>query len=309
MGAAVGFVGIDNVSLIEVVATCNDGIQNGDETGVDCGGSCLPCSTSNQPQIAATTPPARPVADVVSVFSDAYSNISVTEWGPNWGSSSSRINDVTIASNPTKVMVVAAGQVFAGIDFAAAAFNATPFTHFHMDYWIADPVPAGQVLDIKLSNHIGGAGETNAISYTVAAQGNQWVSLDIPLANFVAASAPANLDRSAIAQIVITAARADASIPLNVYMDNIYFHKNTLMATGEVVSNKRIVASPNPVISGQNVSFSNDVKEFEVYSVTGQLIKSAKANSLNTQGMKSGVYLVKAVTSKGDKQTIKVIVK
>lgn len=25
--------------------TCNDGIQNGDETGVDCGGSCAPCDT------------------------------------------------------------------------------------------------------------------------------------------------------------------------------------------------------------------------------------------------------------------------
>ncbi len=28
--------------------TCNDGIQNGDETGVDCGGSCDPCQTNNQ---------------------------------------------------------------------------------------------------------------------------------------------------------------------------------------------------------------------------------------------------------------------
>ena len=28
-----------------VVPTCNDGIQNGDETGVDCGGSCEPCNT------------------------------------------------------------------------------------------------------------------------------------------------------------------------------------------------------------------------------------------------------------------------
>ncbi|TXD83891.1 T9SS type A sorting domain-containing protein [Subsaximicrobium wynnwilliamsii] len=28
--------------------TCNDGIQNGDETGVDCGGSCTPCQTGNQ---------------------------------------------------------------------------------------------------------------------------------------------------------------------------------------------------------------------------------------------------------------------
>ena len=42
-------IAIDNVSLSEPVApTCNDGIQNGDETGVDCGGSsCAPCSTSD----------------------------------------------------------------------------------------------------------------------------------------------------------------------------------------------------------------------------------------------------------------------
>ncbi len=28
--------------------TCNDGIQNGNETGVDCGGDCTPCQTGNQ---------------------------------------------------------------------------------------------------------------------------------------------------------------------------------------------------------------------------------------------------------------------
>ena len=42
-------IAIDDVQLLEPVApTCSDGIQNGDETGVDCGGSsCAPCSTSN----------------------------------------------------------------------------------------------------------------------------------------------------------------------------------------------------------------------------------------------------------------------
>ncbi|MFD2822446.1 immunoglobulin-like domain-containing protein [Lacinutrix iliipiscaria] len=41
-------IAIDNINLSEPVApTCNDGIQNGNETGVDCGGSCAPCSTSN----------------------------------------------------------------------------------------------------------------------------------------------------------------------------------------------------------------------------------------------------------------------
>ncbi|GAA4278077.1 hypothetical protein GCM10022259_28020 [Aquimarina mytili] len=37
-----------NVRIFEngTTPTCNDGIQNGDETGVDCGGSCQPCNTS-----------------------------------------------------------------------------------------------------------------------------------------------------------------------------------------------------------------------------------------------------------------------
>ena len=37
----------ENSSIIPDVPTCIDGIQNGDETGVDCGGSCTPCSSSN----------------------------------------------------------------------------------------------------------------------------------------------------------------------------------------------------------------------------------------------------------------------
>ncbi len=31
-----------------VTATCTDGLQNGEETGVDCGGSCKPCETTSE---------------------------------------------------------------------------------------------------------------------------------------------------------------------------------------------------------------------------------------------------------------------
>ncbi|MBK8493398.1 MAG: hypothetical protein IPL49_21600 [Saprospirales bacterium] len=31
----------------EEIATCDDGIMNGDETGIDCGGTCAPCPTCN----------------------------------------------------------------------------------------------------------------------------------------------------------------------------------------------------------------------------------------------------------------------
>lgn len=38
--------GIDCGGSCAPCATCDDGIQNGDETGIDCGGSCDPCETS-----------------------------------------------------------------------------------------------------------------------------------------------------------------------------------------------------------------------------------------------------------------------
>ena len=39
--------GVDCGGSCDPCPTCNDGIMNGDETGVDCGGSCDPCPTCN----------------------------------------------------------------------------------------------------------------------------------------------------------------------------------------------------------------------------------------------------------------------
>ncbi|MCL6272722.1 DUF4856 domain-containing protein [Muricauda sp. 2012CJ35-5] len=36
----------DDDGSVDPIATCSDGIMNGDEEGVDCGGSCEPCGTS-----------------------------------------------------------------------------------------------------------------------------------------------------------------------------------------------------------------------------------------------------------------------
>lgn len=311
MGAATGFVGIDNVSLIAVVATCNDGIQNGTETGVDCGGSCAPCAVTG-PTSAAPTPPARAATDVVSIFSDAYTNIAVNEWGPNWGPSSSAITNLSVAGNATKLMDVNAGQVFAGIDFAPSKFDATPFTHFHLDFYIPNPIPVGQVIVVKLSNHIGTGGETNAIDYThPVTTGGSWVSLDIPLSSFTYAggSPTGTLDRSAIAQIVLTAARADGNVPVDIYLDNIYFHKNTVLATSETQLKSGVKMYPNPVKAGEMVTVDGKAKTLEVFSTNGQKIRSSANNTITTEGLAKGLYIIKTTTESGEVQSSKLIVK
>lgn len=47
--SATFFLSILIISSCKKKATCTDGVQNGTETAVDCGGSCTPCSTPTPP--------------------------------------------------------------------------------------------------------------------------------------------------------------------------------------------------------------------------------------------------------------------
>ncbi|MEQ6124336.1 T9SS type A sorting domain-containing protein [Pseudotenacibaculum sp. MALMAid0570] len=266
---------------------------------------------SAAPTVAAPTPPARTAADVVSIFSDAYSDVTVDNWGPDWGPSSARINDVTVASNATKLMDIESGQVFAGIDFAASSpFDATSFTHFHLDYYISGTLLPGQTLSIKLSNHSNGAGETSAIQTIPTAVAGSWQSLDVALADFVAASAPADLSRNAIAQIVISAARADNSTSVDIYLDNIYFHKNTTLSTkDESLFESKIY--PNPSSTEWKITVPNNtIRTIEVFNVLGKRVVSQNYNSdtasISVESLASGIYLAKINTELGTK-TVKLI--
>ena len=49
---------VDNITGIPAPPTCNDGVQNQDETGVDCGGASCP-TCPEPPSTAPTTPPNR----------------------------------------------------------------------------------------------------------------------------------------------------------------------------------------------------------------------------------------------------------
>ncbi len=46
-GGARSSLALSNKCQPPTQSTCTDGVQNGDETGVDCGGSCTPCSTGD----------------------------------------------------------------------------------------------------------------------------------------------------------------------------------------------------------------------------------------------------------------------
>jgi hypothetical protein len=216
-----GTVGSGQVFYFDDIAASAADTSGGTGTG----GEETPVAAA--PEIAAATPPNRDAANVISIFSDAYANVTDAAWGVTWSDGATTASDVVIAENTTKKISLGAGKAYTAVDFSGtdSVFDATEFTHFHVDYWVSGSLP-GQVLSVKLSNHAGGAGETGAIGYTVEAPATgEWVSLDIPLTSFEARHANGLLARNAIAQIIVSGERADAGQPVDIYFDNMYFYK------------------------------------------------------------------------------------
>lgn len=304
MGADTGFVFIDNVSVVEVEDSCTNGIQDGDETGVDCGGSCAPCIEG--PTVAAPTPPARPAADVVSIYSDAYANIDVNLFDAGWCGGAAT-TEVQIAGNNT--LRKNTGVICHGIDFQEHRLDLSDFTHIHFDFYIADTDLVGDVFNLKLVDFAG----TNSFvtelhvningGSTPQLVANQWVSVDVPITALGGVIA-GDLTRSDIAQVGITTAFVD-----NVWYDNIYLHKNTVL---DVADNKMITAKlfPNPATNILNVQANSRIENVSIFNVVGQEVVSMKSDDelvkVDVSSLNTGVYVVKT-TIEGKTSTSKFI--
>ena len=131
------------------------------------------------------------------------------------------MEDVQIAGNATKKYT---NLTFAGVEFTSAPVDASAMTHFHMDVY----APAGTQLAFKLVDfgpngvsdwpQAGDDTEKELIFHagtTPPFLTGQWVSLDIPLADFT------GMNFGNVSQIVLTGANTGS-----LWLDNIYFGKN-----------------------------------------------------------------------------------
>ena len=275
-------VNIDNVTANAgdaiTVDTCSNGIQDGDETGIDCGGSCGPCPA--EPTDAPITPITRNDWDVISIYSDAYTSTGLTN--VTWDDSEA--TEVNIADN--NVLKADFGN-FLGTELTTGGVDASDMTHFHMDYWIADDFAAGQVFNPKLSNHADFNGETGSKLYTIALgadDNKKWLSLDVELG--------ADFERNNILQFLLT-----TSATVNVgYMDNIYMYR---AATAGVSDNELLNVSmyPNPAADRLNISAANTIKNASIFNILGKKVMSLEINknseSIDVSSLASGIYLIK----------------
>jgi hypothetical protein len=248
------------------------------------------------PATSAPTPPARAIADVRSIFSNAYTPIStigysgdVNSFNTTWCPATTAL--VSIAGNDTNLVT---GLGCEGVAFQAGRFDATAFTHFHMDIW-TETATAEKSFNVKFSNWNGGAGETNALEFSIT-NGNfltnpnpgTWISLDIPLANFT----PINgANKNDLVQFVITSNLG------TVYYDNLYLHKNTVLGTDNFVKSS-FKMYPNPSNGILNIASEVSIDNITIYNTLGQLVVkqtiSSNQESINVSALPNGVYILSA---------------
>ena len=249
--------------------------------------------------------PTFPAANVIALFSDEYTDVTVDTWSAVWD-----LADVTTVQIDGDNVKKYTSMVYAGIEFTSSTIDATEMTHFHMDFWTADPV-AGATFNIKLvdfgANGVwdGGGDDVEyelsfTSSTTPALVSGEWISFDLPLDLFTGL-----VTRGHLAQIVI------GGDPNTVYIDNVLFHAGTVAVEPQPERPAAFTLAqnhPNPFNPGTSIAFELNRAgsvSLTIHDITGRFVTSLadgalaagthrrEWNGLDARGeaVASGVYI------------------
>lgn len=166
----------------------------------------------------APTAPTTDASSVVSIFSDAYTDIA-SDFAPNWGQTTISTEE-TIAGNTVKKL---ANFNFVGFDnlggSEANRVSVADVTHVTFDYW----TPNGTVLKLKLVDYgdDGAWGQDSNIEQTIlvteAATAETWTNVVLPISDFNTISADGKLG-----QLIFEGVEGTGTETF--FIDNIYFY-------------------------------------------------------------------------------------
>jgi hypothetical protein len=151
---------------------------------------------ATEPTAAAPTPTTG-ASNVISLFSDAYTDISNIDYNPNWGQAT-LVTQTPIDGNNT---LKYADLNYQGTDFASNPQDVSAMTSLHLDFWTAD----SSALNVYLIS--AGPSET---AFALPSTTGSWVSVDIPLTAF------SGVDLTNIIQL-----KFDGNG--TIFLDNVYF--------------------------------------------------------------------------------------
>jgi len=151
------------------------------------------------PTTAPSTPP-HAESDVISIYSDSYTNISGVDYNPSWGQSTTVTVDYDVAGNNT---LKYENLNYQGTDWSSNHQDVSEYDFLHVDFWTPNSTDLGIFLISP------GRAE---VEYLLVPPGSteSWVSVDIPLTAF------AGVNLADVFQFKVDGNGT-------VYFDNLYF--------------------------------------------------------------------------------------
>jgi hypothetical protein len=243
------------------------------------------------PATAASTPPTRNAADVISLYSDAYTDVA-SNFDAGWCSTNS-ISEISVAGNATMAYL---GNTCQGI-VLDAGIDASAFTNYHVDIYIeAGTDVIGKTFHLKfVGTPTSITKEVNHDINGLGLKAGQWNSLDgtvdlTTMTGFKEFSITSNLANS-------------------VYYDNLYVYKAPTASIEDLSSSFSIY--PNPMGSLLTVEGVSEVQHASIFDLTGREVLSAMPNkavfTLDTADLQHGVYMLSLQI--GDTKTTHKLVK
>ena len=211
-------------------------------------GTYTPPAPVTGPTTSAPSPSEDP-ADVVSIFSDTYTDLPIANYDPNWGQSGhTQVNTMFDPTGAGTDFVLAYPNFnYQGTDFGSIE-DLSGMDSFHVDIW----VPAGTDRMVKVSpiNDASGTGVAEFL-VEVPLTGDSWNSVTLSKSDFTGMTWDAVKELKFDGQF-----NGDGSAnttPFDIYLDNIYFSQ-TPPTTSPTVS------APTPTEdSADVVSIYSDV--------------------------------------------------
>ncbi len=237
-----------------------------------------------EPMVAAPTPTYNPT-NVISMFSNPYTNVSVDTWQAPW--SQGTLSNLQIAGNDTKKYT---DLNFVGIEtLGANILNVSAMTHLRIDAWTANIT----TLKIKLVDfgadmaYAGGDDSEHELSFAPILE--QWNTYDIPLSNFTSLNSTQH-----IAQLIISGAPVASGV---VYIDNVLFRNDNNIGLGETNINEMEVF-PNPTRDELIIRHTEKTTRIILVDCFGQnlmeIIPTSSETIINISNFPAGCYLLQS---------------
>ena len=227
--------------------------------------SQTPAPPVTAPTVSAPDPTEDP-ADVVSIFSDTYTDLPIANYDPNWGQSGhTQVNTMFDPTGAGTDFVLAYPNFnYQGTDFGSIE-DLSGMDSFHVDIW----VPAGTDRMVKVSpiNDASGTGVAEFL-VEVPLTGGSWNSVTLSKSDFTGMTWDAVKELKFDGQF-----NGDGSAnttPFDIYLDNIYFSQ-TPPPTSPTVSAPTPTEDPADVVSIYSDAYTDlPVADYNPY--WGQLV-------------------------------------